>query len=370
MRKKSEKNLKAEDPMSSTKRAKTEPLIPKGYAQILEQLKNDILQTQLKAAMSVSEEITLLYWRTGKMISEKMQSEGWGAKTIDRLAHDLENIFPGVSGFSARNLRYMRKFAELYSNDNFAAAAAKLPWGHVMVLLDKTPSAEQGLWYINKNLENGWSRSVLSMWIESDLYRRQGKATTNFKSTLPKPQSDLAEQALKNPYNFTFLTIEGDAREKAIEKGLMEHLQHFLVELGQGFAFVGRQYHLEIGGKDYYVDMIFYHLKLRCYIVVEIKAREFDMRDTAQINFYLSAVDHLLKHHEDKPSIGLLLVKEKDSFTAEYALQDINKPIGVAEYKTKLVESLPKELKNSLPTVQEIEAELEKQKARAKSKVR
>ena len=211
-------------------------------------------------------------------------------------------------------------------------------------------------------MENGWSRSVLSMWIESDLYARQGKATTNFKATLPKLQSDLAQQTLKDPYNFSFLTIEEDVREKAIEDSLMNHIQRFLIELGQGFAFVGRQYHLEVGGKDYYIDLLFYHLKLRCYVVVELKAREFDLKDTAQINFYLSAVDSLLRHPEDKPSIGLLLVKEKDTVTAEYALRDVNKPIGVAEYKTKLVESLPKNLKGTLPTVEEIEAELEKRK--------
>jgi predicted nuclease of restriction endonuclease-like (RecB) superfamily len=339
---------------------KSQFLDQEGYTQLLEQLKRDIQQTQLKVALSVTKELILLYWRIGKMISEKIYLEGWGAKTVDRLAHDLASSFPGISGFSSRNLRYMRKFAQMYPTANFAATAAIIPWGHLMVIMDKLKSAERGLWYIHKTLENNWSRSILAMWIESDLYARQGKATTNFQATLPKPQSDLAEQTLKDPYCFDFLTIDQDAREKAIEQGLIDHIQHFLIELGQGFAFVGRQFHLEVGKKDYYIDLLFYHLKLRCYVVVELKAREFDLKDTAQINFYLSAVDSLLKNGDDKPTIGLLLVKEKDAFTAEYALRDINKPIGVAEYTTKLVESLPKNLKSSLPTVEEIEAELEK----------
>ncbi len=252
---------------------KAESLDQENYTQLLEQLKKDIKQTQLKAALAVTKELILLYWRIGKVISEKIRLEGWGAKTIDHLAHDLGNAFPGVSGFSVRNLKYMRKFADIYSTQNCAAAAAQIPWGHLMVILDKAKNAEQGLWYVHKTMENGWSRSVLSMWIESDLYTRQGKAITNFKDRLPKLQSDLAQQALKDPYNFSFLTIEEDAREKAIEDSLMNHIQRFLIELGRGFAFVGRQYHLEIGGKDYYIDLLFYHLKLRCYVVVELKAR-------------------------------------------------------------------------------------------------
>ncbi len=333
---------------------------PKNYAQFLEHIKKDIHQTQLKAALSVTEELTLLYWRIGKDLSEKMNVEGWGAKVVEKLAHDLEIAFPGVSGFSLRNLRYMRKFAESYPDVNFAAAAAKLPWGHTMVLLDKLQNTDQRLWYVKKTIENGWSRSVLSMWIESDLYSRQGKAITNFKITLPEVDSDLAQQTLKDPYNFDFLTIDSKAREREIEQGLMAHIQRFLLELGQGFSFVGQQYHLEVGQKDFYLDLLFYHLKLRCFIVVELKNTEFIPEYTGKLSFYLSAVDNLLRAPGDKPTIGLLLCKTKDNLIAEYALQDINKPIGIAGYTTKLVESLPKEFKGKLPTIKEIEAELSK----------
>lgn len=330
------------------------------YVKLFENIKTDILQTQLKAAASVTKELTLLYWRIGKTISEKMSTEGWGAKVVERLAHDLSKSFPGITGFSIRNLKYMRKFADCYDNINCATAAAQLPWGHNMVILDKLQNDDQRLWYIQQTIENGWSRASLIMWIESDLYSRQGKAITNFKTTLPEPLSDLAEQTLKDPYNFDFLTIDIKAREREIELGLMSHIQKFLLELGQGFAFIGRQYPITVGDKDFFIDMLFYHLNLRCFIVVELKAEEFDARNLGQINLYLSAVDSLLKHSGDKPSIGLLLCKTKDNYVAEYALRDINKPIGIASYKTKLVESLPKNLRGSLPTIEEIEAEIEK----------
>jgi predicted nuclease of restriction endonuclease-like (RecB) superfamily len=209
-----------------------------------------------------------------------------------------------------------------------------------------------------QTIENGWSRNVLNMWIESDLYERQGKAISNFKITLPEIQSDLAEQTLKDPYNFSFLTLEKKFREHELEQGLIDHIQKFLLELRQGFAFVGRQYHLSVGNRDYYIDLLFFHTKLRCYVVIELKAGEFDPRDAGQINFYLSAVDDLLRHPEDKPTIGMILCKKKDNFTVEYALRDIKKPIGVSSYEVKLIESLPKEYKGSLPTIEEIEREL------------
>lgn len=331
----------------------------KGYATFLTQIKTDIQQTQLKAATSVTQELILLYWRIGKELSTKIKVEKWGTKVIDSLAKDLEKAFPGITGFSLRNLRYMRAFAETYIDANFAAAAAKLPWGHNMVLLDKLQNNDQRLWYIQQAIENGWSRVVLSMWIESDLFKRQGKAITNVKRTLPKPDSDIAQQTLKDPYNFDFLLLDTQAREHEVEQGLIAHVQKFLLELGQGFAFIGRQYHLIVGTKDLYVDMLFYHVQLRCFIVVELKAEEFDARDVGQINLYLSAVDSLLKHADDGPTIGLLLCKSKDNYVAEYALRDINKPIGVSSYTTKLVESLPKKFKGKLPTIAEIEAELE-----------
>ncbi len=329
------------------------------YAKFLEQIKTDIQQTQLKAALSVTQELILLYWRIGKELSTKIKVEKWGTKVIDSLAKDLAKEFPGIAGFSPRNMRYMRAFAENYVDANFATAVAKLPWGHNITLLEKLQNNDQRLWYAKQALENGWSRAVLTMWIESDLFKRQGKSITNFKRTLPMPDSDLAQQTLKDPYNFDFLLLDKQARESEVETGLMAHVQQFLLELGQGFAFIGRQYHLIVGTKDLYVDMLFYHVHLRCFIVVELKAEEFDARDVGQINLYLSAVDSLLKHPEDRPTIGLLLCKSKDNYIAEYALRDINKPIGVSSYTTKLVESLPKEFKGKLPTIAEIEAELE-----------
>jgi predicted nuclease of restriction endonuclease-like (RecB) superfamily len=333
---------------------------PNNYAQFLDQVKKDIHQTQLKAALSVTKELILLYWRIGKYLSDETKVAEWGAKVLERLANDLEKDFPGIAGFSVRNLKYMRKFAEVYSDPNWAAAAAQIPWGHNMVLLDKLQTPEQRLWYVKKTIENGWSRSVLSMWIESDLYSRQGKAITNFKATLPEPNSDLAEQTLKDPYNFDFLTIDEKAREREIELGLMEHIQKFLLELGQGFAFIGRQYPLKVGAKEFFIDMLFYHVQLRCFIVIELKAEEFDAKDLGQINLYLAAVDKLLRHPGDLPTIGLLLCKSKDNFVAEYALSTSKQPIGISSYTTKLVETLPKEFKGKLPTIKEIEAELSK----------
>jgi predicted nuclease of restriction endonuclease-like (RecB) superfamily len=335
-------------------------LTPKEYTKFLENIKTDILQTQLKTVFAITKELILLYWRVGKALSEKTQSEGWGAKVVEELARDIRDAFPDVMGFSRRNLYYMRTFAEIYPDANCAAAAAQLPWGHIMVLLDKLQNNDQRQWYTQEALENGWSRTVLTMWIESDLYSRQGKAITNFKSTLPEPDSDLAREALKDPYNFNFIIVDKRAQEREIELALMSHIQRFLLELGQGFSFVGRQYHLEIGGDDFYIDMLFYHLDLRCFVVVELKARAFNARDLGQVNMYLSAVDDLVRRPGDSPTIGLLLCRSKNNYVAEYALRNINKPIGISSYTTQIVESLPKEFKGKLPTIEEIEAELEK----------
>lgn len=339
---------------------------PKNYAQFLEHIKKDIHQTQLKAALSVTQNLTLLYWRIGKDLSEKINIEGWGAKVVEKLAHDLEIAFPGITGFSRTNIYRMISFYTAYPICPTAVGQIEdnpllmLPWGHNAVILEKIQDNKQRLWYAKKTIENGWSRSVLSMWIESDLYSRQGKSITNFKITLPEPNSDLAQQTLKDPYNFDFLTIDEKAREREIELGLMEHIQKFLLELGQGFAFIGRQYPLKVGAKEFFIDMLFYHVQLRCFIVVELKAEEFDARDLGQINLYLAAVDKLLRHQGDLPTIGLLLCKSKDNFVAEYALSTSKQPIGISSYTTKLVETLPKEFKGKLPTIKEIEAELSK----------
>ena len=346
----------------------------KEYAQTLLDIKKQIQEAQIKAAVAASKELTLLYWTIGKAIAEKQEKSGWGTSFVEQLAKDLQNAFPGVAGFSATNVFRMRAFFSAYQEISTAVPILEkspifmIPWGHNIVLMRMVKNTDQRLWYAQKAIENGWSRSVLEMWIESDLYSRQGKAITNFQDKLPNPHSDIAHQTLKDPYVFDFLTLHSEHAEQEIEQGLIDHIQKFLLELGQGFAFIGRQVHLHVGNKDYYIDLLFYHLKLRCFIIVELKAREFDPRDTGQIGFYLSAVDDLMKHPDDKSTIGLILCKDKDSLTVEYALRASSKAIGVASYQTKIVESLPKNLKGRLPTVQEIEAELEKQEVLSEKK--
>jgi len=346
----------------------------KEYTQILLDILNQITKAQIKAAIAANKELTSLYWSIGKIIAEQQEKNGWGTNFIEKLAKDLENALPGRAGFSRSNLFRMKAFFDTYSKSRTAVRQIEnlpiftIPWGHNVILLEKIKDTTQRLWYAQKTIENGWSRSMLETWIESDLYSRQGKAITNFEAKLPKPHSDLAQQSLKDPYLFDFLTLHEQHAEQEMEQGLIDHIQKFLLELGQGFAFVGRQVHLHIGNKDYYIDLLFYHLKLRCFLIVELKAREFDPRDTGQIGFYLSAVDDVMKQSEDKPTIGLILCKGKDTLTVEYALQASSKPIGIASYQTKIVESLPKNLKGSLPTVEQIEAELEKKELLAEKK--
>ena len=333
--------------------------LPHGYASLLKELKEKILHARVKASLAANREMILLYWQIGKAILNRQKKEGWGTKVIDRLSRDLTSSFPNTKGFSLRNLKYMRAFAGAYSNHQFVQQlAAQIPWFHNCILLDKVSASKERVWYLRKTIEHGWSRPILSLQIESRLFHRQGRAITNFKSRLPKPQSDLADGALKDPYLFDFLTIGEKAKERDIEKGLLDHIQKFLIELGQGFAFVGRQYHMEIGDSDFYIDLLFYHLKLRCYVVIELKAGRFKPEYAGQLNFYLSAIDSQLKDSRDNPTIGLILCKSKDHLVVEYALRDINKPVGVANWKTRLVESLPKELKGSLPTIKELEKEL------------
>ncbi|MBI5346648.1 MAG: DUF1016 family protein [Chlamydiae bacterium] len=310
--------------------------------------------------MSITKELIGLYWRIGKMLSEKTSLELWGSKTIEKIAIDLSASFPGISCFSHRNLKFMRQFADSYPEGIRETAVSLIPWGHNVIIMQKLQNKEKRLWYAQQSVGNGWSRSTLSTWIESDLYSRQGRAITNFKETLPKPHSDLAIQMMKDPYNLAFVELEKNYREKELEQGLIDHIQKFLLELGQGFAFVGRQVNLVVDEREYFVDLLFYHLKLRRYIVIEMKAREFDPKDISQLNFYMSAVDDHLRQSEDKPTIGMIFCKTKQNFTVEYALRDFNKPIGVAGYEVSLVESLSKELKEILPTVEEIEAEFGK----------
>lgn len=337
------------------------------YLKFISELKEKIRSAQVKAVASVNSELIKLYWEIGRDIVTKQEREGWGSKVMERVAKDLQKEFPGIEGFSRTNVFRMRAFYLAYSNCLTAVGQLRedrlqpflgIPWGHNFILLDKLKNFEERLWYACKAIEHGWSRSMLTIWIENDLYRREGKAITNFKKALPTHQSDLAQQSLKDPYLFDFLTLRKEHLEKDLEDGLVNHIQKFLTELGQGFAFVGQQYPVKAGKKDLYIDLLFYHLVLRCYVIVELKAREFDSRDAGQMSAYLSAVDDQLRHKDDQLSIGIILCKTKNNVYAEYILRNFNRPIGVAEFEAKLVEKLPKDLKSSLPSIEEIEAGL------------
>jgi len=331
--------------------------IPVGYKKLLEELKTRIRSAQISAGLAVNRELILLYWEIGRRILEQQKTHGWGAKIVEHLANDLRREFPDMKGFSRANLLYMRAFAEAYPDAAIVQqVAGQIPWFHNCILLDKIKDPIEREWYIRQTIQHGWSRNVLVHQIESRLYKRQGKAITNFDRTLPAPQSELARQVLKDPYVFDFLSIGEEAKERDVEKALLEQIRSFLLELGVGFAFVGSQYHLEVGGHDFYVDLLFYHLRLRCFIVIELKVGEFQPEYAGKMNFYLSAVDDLLRHKDDQPSIGIILCKAKNKVIAEYALRDTRKPIGVSGYK--LTETLPKKLKGELPTIEELEASL------------
>lgn len=328
------------------------------YKALLADLKRRIQEAQIRAGLAVNRELVLLYWSIGREILVRQEREGWGAKVIDSLARDLHQSFPEMRGLSPRNLKYMRALAEAWPEESIVQqAAAQIPWFHNCTLLDKVKDPLERLWYTQQTIANGWSRNVLILQIESGLYRRQGKAISNFEVALAKPQSDLAQQLLKDPYNFDFLTLDKDARERDIERGLLDHLRQFLLELGSGFAFVGSQVPLEVGGEDYRLDLLFYHLKLRVFIVAEVKAGPFHPEYVGKMNFYLSAVDDLLRHPNDQPSIGLILCRSKEGIVVEYALRDIGKPMGIAEFR--LTESLPDSLKSTLPSIEELESELD-----------
>ena len=330
---------------------------PEGYADWLVDLKTRIHNAQQRAALAVNRELVLLYWQIGRDILARQASQGWGAKVIERLAHDLRTDFPEMKGFSRANLMYMRAFAEAWPDAEVVQqAVGQLPWGHNLVLLTRLKQPAQRLAYAQAAIEHGWSRNVLNIHIETSLLERTGLAVTNFKERLPAPGSDLARQSLKDPYLFDFLDVGKEADEREIESALVKHITQFLLELGAGFAFVGRQVHLEVGGDDFYIDLLFYHLKLRCYVVVELKADKFKPEHLGQLGFYLTAVDMQVKAEQDNPTIGLLLCKTKNKVVAEYALRDTPQPIGVAEYK--LIESLPAALQTSLPSIEQIESEL------------
>ncbi len=338
-------------------------LISQEYVKLLNELKKKVQTSQMRASLTVNKELILLYWNIGKKIIENQNTAGWGAKIIDLLSKDLSNSFPDMKGFSVRNLKYMRSFAEVYSGNQFVQqVVAQIPWGHIVRLLDQVKSDKERRWYIEETIKHRWSRNVLIHQINLDLYNRQikNKKIHNFKTTLPSSRSALAQQTLKDPYIFDFLSMEKKIKERELENGFISHITKLLLELGSGFAFVGRQVHLEIGSKDYYIDLLFYHLKLRSYIVIEIKTGDFKPEHAGKLNFYLSAVDDLLRHPDDKPSIGLLLCQKKEKITAEYALRNVHKPMGISEYK--LANLISRKFKNELPAITDLEAKLNSRK--------
>lgn len=326
------------------------------YSTLLTELKQRIRGARLRTMVSVNRELILLYWSIGRDIHARQRAEGWGAKVITRLAADLRRAFPDMTGISARNLKYMRSLANAWPDREIVQQlVAQLPWGHNTVLLQAVKSTSEREWYARQAIENGWSRSVLSHQIESRLFARQGRALTNFTRTLPAAQSDLAHQLIKDPYSFEFLSLSAGVRERDLHHGLLDHLRSLLLELGRGFAYVGSQYPVEVGDQEYFIDLLFYHLRLRCFIVIELKVEGFKPEFAGKMNFYLSAVDDRLRHPDDQPSIGLILCGSRNEIIVEYALRDSSKPMGVAQYR--LSTALPKHLRRDLPIAENLEQE-------------
>lgn len=339
------------------------------YHEWLKTIKSKIRSAQIKAAIAVNQELIQFYWELGKMIVEKQEESKWGGKLIEQLSKDLKKDFPEMAGFSRTNLYAIRKFyiyfssktiRELLTNNSEEAIVpqlvGQLPWGHIRLLVDKTKVEKETIFYIQQTINNQWSREALALQIKSQLYQRQGRAITNFEATLPAPHSKLAQETIKDPYVFDFITLAEPFKEKDIEGQLMEHIMKFLLELGKGFAFIGRQYHIEIAENDYYLDLLFYHVILKCYVVIELKNTRFMPEYAGKMNFYLSAVDTIVKREDDNPTIGMLLCRDKRGLEVEFALRDINKPMGVSEFT--FTEVVPDDLKSSLPTIEEIEEEL------------
>lgn len=345
------------------------------YKVWLSSLKDKVRSAQLKAAISVNTALIEFYWELGKMIADKKTA--WGSKFLENLSADLKEEFPDMKGFSVSNLKYCERFYTFYNYDLVPGAPigqqpvdqlliidreddtfiqgflAQVPWGHNILIFSKSKDIKEALFYVQQTLENNWSRDVLDLQLKSDLYSRKGKAVSNFHTTLPTPFSDLAIQTLKDPYVFDFLQLTEKYQERDIEKQLIEHISKFLLELGKGFAFIGNQYHLQVAGNDYYIDLLFYHVKLKCYVVIELKNTRFVPEFAGKLNFYLSAVDSLIKEEADNPTIGILLCKDKNNIEAEFALRDMKKPMGVSEIK--FVENVPDNLKSSLPSIDELE---------------
>lgn len=327
---------------------------PDAYAVFLSDLKDRIRSAQVKAALAVNQELILLYWQIGTDILRRQEKEGWGRKIVTQLAQDLKREFPNMKGLSRTNLLYMRAFAEAYPDKEFVQQlVGQIPWGHNVRLLDKVKNAKERRWYIQQTITNGWSRNILEMQIESGLYQRQGDAVTNFERTLPQPQSDLAQQLIKDPYNFDFLTLRKGALERDLEAGLVSHIRDFLLELGVGFAFLGSQYPITVDEKEYRIDLLFYHTQLRCYVVIDLKMTEFEPEYAGKMNFYVSAIDDRLRRGDDQPTIGMVLCKTKRKTTAEYALRNVSTPIAISTHR------LPEGLQEQLPSIRQLEMEIE-----------
>jgi predicted nuclease of restriction endonuclease-like (RecB) superfamily len=345
----------------------------KEYKSWISELKQKFQQAQIKAAVKVNSALLEFYWELGAAIVEKQKNVTWGTGFLKQLSFDLMQEFPDIKGFSYENLKLIRRWSIFYTKENSIGEQAvtqltiseisqlfQIPWGQNIVVISKSKTIKEALFYVAHTVEYGWSRAVLTHQIESGLFERSGKAITNFKDTLLAPQSDLANQLIKDPYNFDFLTLTKDYNERELEKNLIEHITKFLIELGAGFAYVGKQIELHVGERDFYVDLLFYHIKLHSYVVIELKTVDFEPEHAGKLNFYIKAVDKQLRTEGDNPTIGILLCKSKDKVVAEYALSDIHKPMGVSEYE--LTKSLPTKFRSSLPTIEEIEAELMQEK--------
>jgi len=339
------------------------------YVAFIKDVKRRIQSAQIKAAVKVNQELLYLYWDLGECIISEQEKSNWGAGFLEQMSKDLRALFPGIKGFSRRNLYDMRRWVRFWDSmcqqSDFKLElsfvrqlVAQIPWGHNLLVINKIKDGGEALFYVQKTIENNWSRTVLTHQIESELYHRSEQALSNFETTLPTLQSDLAGQMLKDPYCFDFLMLREKHDEKELEDALTNHLTRFLLELGAGFSFLGRQYRIEVAEDEYFIDMLFYHVQLHCYVVIELKTVKFKPEFAGKLNFYISAVDDLLKKEKDDSTIGILICKSKNNTVVEYALKDLNKPIGVSEYT--ITKNLPEELKSSLPSIEELEAELER----------
>ena len=325
------------------------------YLLVLSQVKEEIAQTRALAVNRVNSELICMYWRIGALLDARCF---WGSKSIETLSQDIRTAFPGIRGFSVRYLKYMMKFARETEWEFMQTVFAQISWSHNIALMNKTQSSDERLWYAKASIANGWSHSVLIHQIESHLYERQALSTSlnNFSRTLPKPESELAQQAFKDPFIFDFITAQQSRTERDIEEQMVENVTKVLLELGTGFAFMGNQYHLTVGGDDFYIDLLFYNVRLHCYLVVELKSEKFKPEFTGKLGFYVSVVDDMLAGELDNPTIGLVLCKEKNDVVAEYALRSIDQPVGISAYR--LGDELPEGYRNVLPTPEDLQTRL------------